>query len=116
MPPSTPCPVVVAHNCSADARSKATAVRPARFASSSLGISYSDVTNSGCGGSYTILRTWDRKGVVKGKAVGVGGSRVHEKKTTSMPCPAGVTLNYPADTRTNATGGATATDTFRRDR
>src|SRR5207247_8554020 len=110
-PPSIPCPAGVTLNCPADTRTNATGVATATDTCSSLGISYSDVTNSGCGGSYTILRTWTASDACTNKASCVQTITVQDTNPPSITCPAGVTLNCPADTRTNATGVAAATDT-----
>src|SRR5207249_4652811 len=110
-PPSIICPAGVTLNCPADTRTNATGVATATDTCSSLGISYSDVTNSGCGGSYTILRTWTATDACTNHASCVQTITVQDTNPLSITCPAGVTLNCPADTRTNATGVATATDT-----
>src|SRR5260370_10549403 len=110
-PPSITCTAGVTLNCPADTRTNVTGAATATDTCSSLSISYMDVTNSGCGGSYTILRTWtatDRCANRAGCEQSITRRATNPSKKT---CPAGVTLNCPADTRTNATGAATATDT-----
>src|SRR5205085_6850550 len=110
-PPTITCPGSVTLNCPADTRTNATGVATATDTCSSLSISYSDVTNSGCGGSYTILRTWTATDACTNQASCVQTITVQDTNPPSITCPGGVTLNCPADTRTNATGVATATDT-----
>src|SRR5438093_6111105 len=98
-------------DCPADTRTNATGVATATDTCSSLSIRYSDVTNSGCGGSYTILRTWTATDACTNRASSVQTITVQDTNPPSITCPAGVTLNCPADTRTKTTGVATATDT-----
>src|SRR5206468_222937 len=103
-PPSITCPVDMTLDCPADTRTNVTGVATATDTCSSLSISYSDVTNSGCGGSYTILRTWMATDACTNSASCVQAITVQDTNPPSITCPAGVTLNCPADTRTNATG------------
>src|SRR5205085_8531150 len=110
-PPTITCPGSVTLNCPADTRTNATGVATATDTCSSLSISYSDVTNSGCGGSYTILRTWTATDACANHASCVQTITVQDTNPPSITCPGSVTVNCPADTRTNATGIATATDT-----
>src|SRR5207244_8560511 len=63
------------------------------------------------GATYTILRTWTATHACTNRATCVQTITVHDTNPPSITCPGSVTLNCPADTRTNATGVATATDT-----
>src|SRR5205085_9243776 len=110
-PPSITCPGGVTLNCPADTRTNATGVATATDTCSSLSISYSDVTNSGCGASYTILRTWTATDACANHASCLQTITVQDTNPPSITCPGSVILNCPADTRTNATGVASATDT-----
>src|SRR5207237_868391 len=91
-------------------RTNVTGVATATDTCSSVSIGYSDVTNSGCGGTYTILRTWTATDACTNSASCVQTITVHDTNAPSITCPGSVTLNCPADTRTNVTGVATATD------
>jgi len=110
-PPSITCRGMWTLNCPADTRTNNTGVATATDTCSSFTISYSDVTNSGCGASFTILRTWKAKDACTNIASCVQTITVQDTNPPSITCPGDVTLNCPADTRTNNTGVATATDT-----
>src|SRR5258707_14437073 len=57
------------------------------------------------------MRTWPATDGITNRASWVQTITLQDTNPPSITCPAGVTLNCPADTRTNATGVATATDT-----
>src|SRR5207244_10957488 len=110
-PPSITCPAGVTLNCPADTRTNVTGVATATDTCSSLEITYSDASNSGCGGTYTILRTWRATDACTNSASCVQTITVQDPNAPNITCPASVALNCPADTRTNVTGVATAIDT-----
>src|SRR5439155_25362702 len=95
----------------ADTRTNVTGVATGTDTCSSLSISYSDVTNSGCGGTYTILRTWTATDACNHQSNCVQTITVQDTNAPSITCPAGVTLNCPADTRAKKSGVDTTSDT-----
>src|SRR5260221_1848407 len=100
-PTSVTCPGDVTVYCPAVTRTNNTGVATATDTCSSATISYSDVTNAACGGTYTILRTWTAKDACTNIASCVQTITVQDTNPPSITCPGDVTLNCPADTRTN---------------
>src|SRR5205085_6510271 len=88
-PPSITCPGSVTVNRPVDTRTNVTGVATATDTCSSLSISYSDVTNSGCGSSYTILRTWTATDACNNRASCVQTVTVQDTNRPSI----GVTLS-----------------------
>src|SRR5438093_3023402 len=81
------CPASVALNCPADTRTNVTGVATATDTCSSVSIGYSDVTNSGCGGTYTIMRTWKATDACTNSASCVQTITVQDTNAPSMSCP-----------------------------
>src|SRR2546427_10314603 len=96
-PPSITCPASVTLDCPADTRTNVTGVATATDTCSSLSISYSDVTNSGCGGTYTILRTWTATDACTNSASCVQTITVQDTNAPNITCPANLTVQCPKD-------------------
>src|SRR5438876_11039899 len=101
---SVSCSAGVTLDCPADTRTNATGVATATDTCSSFSISYSDVTNSGCGGSYTILRTWTATDACTNSASCVQTITVQDTNPPSITCPAGVRSEERRVGKANATG------------
>jgi hypothetical protein len=73
-------------------------------------VSFSDAVTTGCGGSKTIARTWSATDECGNVATAIQTITVRDTTAPTLTPPANITLECPADTRTNVTGRATATD------
>src|SRR5439155_857894 len=89
----------------------ATGAATATDASGSPTITYSDVVTNLCGNARRIARTWRAVDACGNSASGLQTITVADTTAPVLQMPANVTLEYPANTATNATGVATATDT-----
>src|SRR2546423_11589636 len=107
--PSITCPASVTLNCPADTRTNVTGVATATDTCSSLSISYSDVTNSGCGGTYTILCTWTATDACTNSTSCVQTITVHDTNAPRITCPATVTLNRSEESRAGEEGRSRGT-------
>ena len=72
-------------------------------------ISYADVVTIKCGGTRSIARTWTASDGCNSTS-GLQTITIVDTTPPSLHVPANLTLQYPANTGTNATGVATATD------
>src|SRR4029434_1955840 len=71
---------------------------------------YTDVVTNLCGSAKRIARTWTAVDACGNSANGLQTITVVDTTAPVLQRPANVTLEFPANTATNATGVATATD------
>ena len=95
----------------ADTRTNTTGVATATDTCSPATVSYSDVITVRCGSAKTIARTWTAADECGNVSTGVQTITVEDTTAPTITCPADQTMQCPADTRTNVTGVATASDT-----
>src|SRR5206468_708662 len=103
-------PVNITLEYPANTTTNATGVATATDANGSPTITYSDVVTNGCGSAQRIARTWTAADACGNSASGLQTITVADTTAPVLQVPANVTLEYPANTATNATGVATATD------
>src|SRR5213592_2826493 len=77
---------------------------------SAVTIRYSDVVSTPCGNAKVIARTWTATDGCGNSASCVQTITVRDTVKPTITCPPDLVLECPADTRTNATGVATAQD------
>jgi len=109
--PVITCPGNLTLDCPATTTTNATGVATATDASGSVSISYADTITPGCGGTYVITRRWTATDSCANSSSCTQTITVRDITPPVITCPANVTLECPADTTTNSTGVATATDT-----
>jgi hypothetical protein len=110
-PPTITCPSNLVLECPATTTTNVTGVATATDTCSSVSISYSDSVSNVCGGAKVISRTWTAIDACGNRASCVQTITVQDTTAPRITCPTNVTLQCPANTSTNATGAATATDT-----
>src|SRR5262249_3812330 len=110
-PPTITCPPNLTLECPANTATNVTGVATATDACSSVSISYSDSVSNTCGGSRIMSRTWSATDACGNRASCVQTITVQDTTAPRITCPTNVTLQCPANTSTNLTGVATATDT-----
>ncbi len=108
--PTITCPTDRVLECPADTRTNVTGVATAQDGCGAVTIRYSDVVTTNCGGTKVIARTWTATDLCGNSASCVQTITVRDTIRPTITCPANVVLECPADTRTNVTGLATATD------
>jgi large repetitive protein len=96
--------------CPADTRTNATGVATATDTCSPAAIRYSDVVTTNCGGTRLIARTWTATDECGNAVSAVQTITLEDTTPPTLTCPPNQTLQCPADTRTNVTGVATASD------
>src|SRR6266516_1964526 len=94
----------------ANTATNATGVATATDANGSPTITYSDAVTNLCGSARRIARTWTAVDACGNSASALQTITVVDTTAPVLQLPANVTLEYPANTATNATGVATATD------
>ncbi len=109
-PPVIMCPPNLTLDCPADTGTNATGVATATDGCSEVTISFTDAVSTNCGGTSVIARTWTATDACSNKASCVQTITVRDTTPPVITCPPDLTLDCPADTRTNATGVASATD------
>src|SRR5205823_3739539 len=77
---------------------------------SAVTLSYSDVVSNNCGGSKVIQRTWTATDSCGNTTNRTQTITVLDTTRPALTLPPNLTLECPADTSTNNTGVATATD------
>jgi hypothetical protein len=110
-PPVITKPADVTLECPANTNPTATGTATAVDGCGATVVSYSDSVNSTCGGSEVISRTWTATDACGNISFAVQKITVRDTTPPTIVAPANLTLDCPADTTTNATGVATATDT-----
>jgi hypothetical protein len=96
--------------CPADTATNATGVATAVDACSGVDVSYNDSIEDGCGGSFVLKRTWTAIDECGNTVSAVQTITVEDTTAPELTLPSDLTLECPAETGTNATGVATATD------
>ncbi|HXJ71234.1 MAG TPA: hypothetical protein VNM37_00230, partial [Candidatus Dormibacteraeota bacterium] len=96
--------------CPADTRTNATGVATATDTCSPATVRYSDVVTVRCGGAKTVARTWTATDECGNVSTGVQMITVEDTTPPTITCPPDQTMECPADTRTNVTGVATASE------
>jgi hypothetical protein len=109
-PPAITAPPSLTLECPADTRTNVTGVATAQDGCSTVAISYSDVVSNSCGGSKVVARTWTAIDACGNTANTVQTITVRDIIPPAITAPPSLTLECPADTRTNVTGVATAQD------
>jgi len=109
--PSLICPTNVTLDCPADTRTNVTGTAIAQDGCGIVTVSYQDVVTSNCGPTKVIARTWIATDACGNTTNCVQTISVRDITKPSITCPASLVLECPANTSTNATGVATATDT-----
>ena len=110
-PPAITCPTNRVLECPADTGTNATGVATATDGCGFVTISYSDRMTNGCGSTFVISRTWTAVDFCGNSNSCVQTITVRDTRPPVLTCPTNRVLECPADTSTNATGVATATDT-----
>src|SRR6185436_6797624 len=108
--PALQVPVNVALEFPANTGTNATGVATATDASGSPILAYSDVVTNLCGSTVRIARTWTAVDACGNSSSALQTISVVDTKAPALQVPANVTLEFPANTATNATGVATAID------
>jgi hypothetical protein len=108
--PSITCPPDLVLECPANTTTNATGVATATDTCSQVTIRYTDSVTNNCGGTKVIARTWTATDACGNSSSCVQTITVVDTTRPSLICPTNVTLDCPADTRTNVTGVATAQD------
>jgi hypothetical protein len=109
-PPVLVCPSNRIVECSADTSPAATGMATATDLCSTAQVSYSDTETPACGATKVIARRWTAIDLCGNASVATQTITVRDTIAPMLVIPAGVTLEAPADTSTNSTGYATATD------
>lgn len=109
-PPVITCPTNLTLQCPADTTANATGTATATDACNRVTITYSDSVTNQCGGTSTIRRTWTATDDCGNKSTCLQTITVRDTTPPVITCPPNRTLDCPADTSTNNTGVATATD------
>jgi hypothetical protein len=111
VPPVISCPGDKVLQCPADTRTNVTGVATAQDGCGYVTVNYSDSVSNTCGGARIIWRTWTAYDLCGNVASCVQTITVVDTTPPKITCPTNLVLECPADTSTNATGVATATDT-----
>ncbi len=109
--PTITCPADVVLECPADTRTNVTGVATAQDGCSAVSITYSDVVSTNCGPTRLLTRTWTATDQCGNSASCAQTITVRDTLKPTITCPPDRLLECPADTRTNATGVASAQDT-----
>src|SRR6266568_481160 len=109
-PPTITCPPNLVLECPANTSTNVTGMATAQDACGSVTIGYSDSVSNNCGGTKVITRTWTATDGCGNSVACVQSITVRDITPPMITCPPNVTLECPADTRTNLTGVATAQD------
>jgi hypothetical protein len=109
--PSLVCPTNVTLDCPADTRTNVTGIAIAQDGCGMVTVTYQDAVTTNCGPTKVIARTWTATDACGNTTNCVQTITVRDINKPSITCPANVVLECPANTSTNATGIATASDT-----
>src|SRR5262249_10510162 len=108
--PTITCPPNLDLECPAVTTTNATGMATATDGCGSLTITYSDLVTHNCSGTKVIARTWTATDACSNASSRVQTITVRHTIKPTLICPTNIVLECPADTRTNVTGTATATD------
>jgi len=109
-PPVITCPTNRVLQCPADTSAVANGMATAVDACGAATVTFNDVITTNCGNTFVIARTWTATDLCNNSSSCVQTLTVRDTTAPVITCPAAVTLECPADTSTNNTGVATATD------
>ncbi len=108
---SLACPADVVLECPAtNTGTNVTGVATAHSSSGAVTLSYSDTVTNLCGATRVISRLWTATDACGNSTNAVQTITVQDTTPPTILCPTSLVLECPADTTTNATGLATATD------
>ncbi len=108
--PTLTMPANVTLECPADVSTNATGTAAAADACGNVTILFSDSVSTNCGGAKLIARTWTATDECGNSSSAVQTIGVGDTTSPVLTLPPDLTLDCPADTRTNATGLALAQD------
>jgi HYR domain len=108
--PSLACPANVVLECPADTTTNNTGVATALDACGAVALTYSDIVSNSCAGTKTIWRTWTATDDCGNATNRVQTITVRDSTPPALAVPIDVVLECPADTSTNNTGVAAASD------
>jgi hypothetical protein len=103
-------PPALTLECSQPTTTNVTGVATATDAGSTPIITYTDFVTNSCGGARTITRRWTATDACGNAASGTQLITVRDTTAPTLTLPANMVVEAPGDTRTNATGVATALD------
>jgi hypothetical protein len=109
-PPVLVCPTNRTVECSADTSPAATGIATATDMCGSAQVSYTDTETPDCGATKVIARRWTAIDLCGNTTTATQIITVRDTVAPALTIPPSVTLEAPANTSTNATGVATATD------
>ena len=109
-PPVITCPTNRLLQCPADTSTGANGVATAIDACGSATVTFNDVITTNCGNTFVIARTWTATDGCNNSSSCVQTITVRDTTAPLITCPTNMILDFPADTSTNHTGIATATD------
>ncbi len=110
VPPVLTLPGNILLECPADTRTNATGAATAMDDCGAVTVSYTDSQTNFCGGSRAISRQWIASDSCGNSTSATQTITVRDTTPPTLSIPPNVTLECPADTRTSATGVATAQD------
>jgi hypothetical protein len=109
--PTLQCPPDKVLECPAATGTNVTGVATAQDTCGQVTIQYTDVVTNQCTGARVILRTWTATDECGNSTSATQTITVKDSTKPLLTLPSNRVLQAPADTSTNATGVATATDT-----
>ncbi len=109
-PPTVTAPPNLVLQCPANTATNATGVATAQDGCSAVTLAYSDSVSNSCGGTKIISRTWTATDACGNSASAIQTITVQDTTPPTLTVPPNLVLQCPANTATNATGVATATD------
>jgi large repetitive protein len=109
-PPTITAPADRTLECPANTATNATGVATGSDTCSTVTIAFADAVTNQCGGTKVITRTWTATDQCGNRATATQTISVRDTIKPTITCPADRVLECPANTATNATGVATATD------
>ncbi len=110
-PPSLTLPPNLTLDCPANTSTNNTGVATALDACSSVTLTFSDSVSNTCGGASIIKRLWTATDACGNSTNGIQTITLRDISSPTLSIPPNLTLECPADTRTNNTGVAIAQDT-----
>ena len=109
-PPIITCPPSITVECGTSTLPGTTGTATALDTCNSVTITYTDVATNLCGGTKIITRTWAANDACGNKSSCDQFITVRDITPPSLKLPTDLAIECPGDTRTNATGVATAMD------
>jgi hypothetical protein len=109
-PPTITAPPSLVLECPANISTNVTGVATVQDGCSAVIVSYGDSVSNSCGGTKVITRTWIASNGCGYSASALQTITIRDTTPPTITAPPDLVLECPADTRTNATGVATAQD------